>query len=371
MVESNFYLGFVEQALTGGHDPLFPPISISLNGSLAKWRNQLQFIDLRVNDPSLTEFRTEFINSLQKAQDLGIEVIITFPESTIVVYPSPPSNESKPSSPHFRKTRTIPSSEKAVVSFLPCYLAVPRAASDSFSYHTLTVDECLPILEIAHSMGVRKAIVPVSAPGRFLDPQTCKEFSSRFKILDRAAKEKGVSLHLRTGGLPPELYRRLHKETNCSLAFDVGAAYLENVDITRFYETEREQVPILILHQVLPGIDRSDIRRDLIEKTIKDYVKIYAEYSANQATLSNKEQDNSIGNLLSAYRAYLDARNNPHMNLGLFQNGALNLVPLLRLLQQDLEKGREKFLIINSVPNVKNSAFLLKYLSRDSLSGVL
>ena len=78
--ETTFYLGYVEQAIGGGKDPLSPSISISKNGSLAKWRGKLDFLNLRVNDPGLKNYKQEFVNILKKASELGIEVVITLPE---------------------------------------------------------------------------------------------------------------------------------------------------------------------------------------------------------------------------------------------------------------------------------------------------
>ena len=56
-IESTFLLGYVEQGIGASQDPLDPPISISCNGSLAKWRDKLNFIDIRVNDPGLKNDR--------------------------------------------------------------------------------------------------------------------------------------------------------------------------------------------------------------------------------------------------------------------------------------------------------------------------
>ena len=59
------------------------------------------------------------------------------------------------------------------------------------------------------------------------------------------------------------------------------------------------------------------------------------------------------------------------MNLGLFQNGDLNLVPLLRELRKDIEAGNPKILLVEAVPNTRNTDFVMRNVMPDSFPGSL
>jgi hypothetical protein len=101
--ESSIFVGYVEQGISGLQDPLSPPISISRNGSLAKWRGKFHFLDLRVNDPGLRKNRNEFVQMLQKVASLDIETIITLPQFAPVFFDLPPEMPDKPTNPNGRK----------------------------------------------------------------------------------------------------------------------------------------------------------------------------------------------------------------------------------------------------------------------------
>ena len=106
--DTTFFLGYVEQAV-GGFDPLNPPISISKNGSLAKWRGKLDFFDLRVNDLGLAHHKQEYEDLLIKAKELGIEVVMTLPEFIPVSFEMvPPMPSSKPVNPKAKPLKTLP-----------------------------------------------------------------------------------------------------------------------------------------------------------------------------------------------------------------------------------------------------------------------
>ena len=146
--ETTFLLGYVEQAVGGSQDPLDPPISISSNGSLAKWRDKMNFIDIRVNDPGLKNDSEAFEKMLEKTQELGIEAILTLPEYIGSTYKVPPalnpSNSIKREDEKIRGKRKIYQRPEKIVHFRPCYLAIPNAFKDSTMI-------CAPVFFITYS----------------------------------------------------------------------------------------------------------------------------------------------------------------------------------------------------------------------------
>ncbi|MDD3001707.1 MAG: hypothetical protein PHF29_08125, partial [Candidatus Riflebacteria bacterium] len=127
--DTTFFLGYVEQAIGGGKDPLSPSISISKNGSLAKWRGKLDFLDLRVNDPGLKHYKQEFINILKKASELGIEVVITLPEYIPMYFEMAPELPTKaplkqPSETDVPPKKNVYKRPDKLVHFKNCYLAL-------------------------------------------------------------------------------------------------------------------------------------------------------------------------------------------------------------------------------------------------------
>jgi len=362
--EPRILIGCVEQALTDGYDPLLPPISVSLNGTLAKWRGKMQILDLRINDPGLRNYRAAFEDTLAKANALGIEPIVTLPELGLIVYDAPPETDQ----PSFVKT---PPAKQIPLRGVPCfksyYLAVPRTVTDPDAYHTLQVEDCLPILEMALKYKVRKIIVPVSEPGLFLDPIAADEFRSKFKELIAGFRGKGFTFHLRTGGLSKDLFSKIAKETGCFMALNVGMAHLERVNIEELYNMFADQISVLLLHQVLPGIDKWYSRKEEMAKALRYYLKFREDFS-DEIKLGFQQANESIFNRLnSLYREYADAYRNNYFNLGLFQSGDINMVPLLKMIKKDLEKGKEKCLILETVPNIKNAEYLGRYVIGDSL----
>lgn len=253
--ESSVFVGYVEQAIAGRQDPLSPPISISRNGSLAKWRGKFHFLDLRVNDPGLKKYREDFRQMLQKAQTLGIETIVTLPQLSPVLFDLPPEDPEKMAAP-VRKT-SQKKSEK-LVYFKPAFLALYQAVRGSASFAKLATADCIPIIELAAEFGVDKIIVPVSEPGQYLDRMAEEEFEKSFAELDQAAKANGIRLHVRNGGLSERFYKRLKKAFGCGLAYNVGIAHLESDNIFDNYCKWKNDIEILMLHQVLPGLDRCE-----------------------------------------------------------------------------------------------------------------
>ncbi len=398
MSESTLKLGCVEQAIAGGIDPLSPPISVSRNGTLAKWRDKIQLLDLRVNDPGLTRFRSAFEEILDKARTLEIEVIVTLPEAVPEFFePPPPKPEEpkpKPARPareskeerearHAREAEAARAARKLrpygkpipvipVTYFKPAYLAVPRSLPEPDAFRTLSVEECLPILELAGRFSLRHVVVPISEPGLFLDPGAGEELRGKLKTLTAAAREQGLCLHLRNGGLRLDLYKKLHRETGCRLAFNAGIADLERLDLTGTFATYRDQIDIVYLQQVLPGIDKWKARREAMAAGIKRYQAALAEYkAAGPAAADQRGKGTPLGNLLRAWHDYQEACANPNFNLGLFQNGEINPVPLLREIKADLDAGRERLIVVETVPNIKNVEFLGRHLLPEAFTGTL
>lgn len=369
--ETRFFIGCVEQAAAGGYDPLTPPISISRNGTLAKWRGKIHFMDLRVNDPGLKKYRSNFADTLQKAKTLGIEVFLTLPEVIPAVHeppPEPPVNthpqRGRPAPPPLKK----PAPPLPVVTFKDCLLAVPRTVSEADHYHSLTVEECLPIIELAREHGVKNIIVPTSRPGLFLDPAAGEEFRAKLKLLAAAAKQAGITLHVRTGGLSFDLFRRINRELGCMLALDAGWTHLERNNLVAVYEEFRDKISIILMHQVQPGLDKWGAWKDAMELAWREYRKRAAEWHAYPEKGDVQERRLLEGLAYDAFKAYLKTTGNELAYQGLFQSGDINFVPFLKMLRKDLESGRELYLLLEAVPNMKNVEFLSRYLLSDSMS---
>lgn len=367
--ETRFFIGCVEQAASGGYDPLLPPISISRNGSLAKWRGKIHFMDLRVNDPGLKKYRSIYADTLQKAKTLGIEVFLTLPEAIPSVHeppPEPPADTRPPRGRPAPPKKQVPA--LPVVTFQDCLLAVPRTASEPDRYHALTVEECLPIIELAKEHGVKNLIVPTSRPGLFLDPVAGDEFKAKLKLIAAAAKQAGITVHVRTGGLSFDMYRRINREFGCMLALDAGWTHLERNDLVSVYEEFRDKISIILMHQVQPGVDKWRTWKDNMELAWREYQKRYAEWHAYPAKGDPQERRTLEGLAYGAFREYQKTVGNELGYQGLFQSGDINFVPFLKTLRKDLEAGRELYLLLETVPNMKNVEYLSRYLLSDSMS---
>jgi len=367
MSEINFTIGCVEQATTGGMDPLSPPISVSKNGSLAKWRDKIRLLDLRVNDPGLSRFRSQVEDTIVRAKSLNLATLITLPEAIPELIEPPPPPPPKPDDPPRPKGK--PFTNPPVAYFKPCYLAVPRSIPDPSAFQTLSVEDCLPILDLAAEHGLTEAIVPVSEPGVFLDPQAVIELQKKLAAICRHAKEKKIQIHLRNGGMSMDLFHRLQREFGCMLALNVGIAQLERTDLLDIYNTNRKNIKILLFQQVLPGLDRWKARREAMASNIKIYKERFAEFKAAGKAGEIRGKGTPLSCMLRSFHDYQDSCRNTNFNLGLFQSGEINFVPLLRELRADLEQGQDRFLIMEMVPNIKNSEFLGRYLLPEIFSG--
>ena len=363
--ENSFFVGYVEQAIAGFQDPQSPPISISRNGTLAKWRDKFHFLDLRVNDPGLRKHREEFRQMIQKATTLGLETIITLPEFSPVLFDLPPQDPEKVLS----QRKSAAKRPEKLAFFKPAFLVLPKSKEGSQTYYRLSVEDCLPVLELAAENGVKRIIVPVSQPGQYLDPMAEKEFEKSFAALADFASQHQISLHLRNGGLSERLFLKLKSAFGCGLAYNVGIAHLESDDVLANYQKLKEDINILMLHQVLPGVDRWEARHTLLENALKNYVLAKKEYRQSLAEGDEAYSEVCLKRFNARLRDYYEALKNSDSNLGLFQNGDLNLVPLLKEIRKDLDNGQEKLLLLETVPNTKNTDFVFRYLLADSFSG--
>ncbi len=369
--DTTFYLGYIEQGIGGGQDPLTPPISISKNGTLAKWRGKMHVLDLRVNDPGLRHNREGFIQTLQKAEALGIKVVVTLPEYTSRAFDLPPELPPRKDEPVVAPRRPTVKLPENLTHFRPCYLTIPSAAQGSEFFSTLTTGDCLPIIELAAEYKVEDIVVPVSEPGAFIDPQAEQHFRKNLKVIADAARSRGIRLHLRNGGISKTVFRKLAKETGCGLAYNVGIAHLESEDILETYREFRNEISIVILQQVLPGLDKWAARREAMEKSLKDFQQAAKDYQMGIAGRDEHYAEQVLKRWHGAMRSYFEASYNQFFNLGLFQNGDLNLVPLLKELRRDIEAGQQKCCLLETVPNTKNTDFVLRYVIPDSFPGSL
>lgn len=363
--DTTFFLGYVEQAV-GGFDPLNPPISISKNGSLAKWRGKLDFFDLRVNDLGLAHHKQEYEDLLIKAKELGIEVVMTLPEFIPVSFEMvPPMPSSKPVNPKAKPLKTLPQRPEKMVHFKNCYPALPQALEGNKFYKTLNLEDCFPIIELAGKYDVKHVVVPVSQPGVFIDPQTEPKLRKFMKELTNAAGQYGIKLHVRNGGISSNMYKKLAKEFSCGLAYDVGIAQLECDDFEAIYRQFRDNITIVMVQQAYQGFDKWTGRREGMETCLRDYVLAMKDY---KVALDDKDETyaaNVLKRWNDAYYAYLDIAKNKYFNLGLYQNGDLNVVPLLREIRDDVENGDTKYVLICAVPNTRNNEFVLKNVMPD------
>ncbi|MDD3148723.1 MAG: hypothetical protein PHD82_15620 [Candidatus Riflebacteria bacterium] len=366
--DTQFLLGYIEQGIGGGQDPLTPPVSISRNGTLAKWRGKMNVLDVRVNDPGLRNYAGQFTAMLEKTEALGIKTVLTLPEyvsQTYALPPEPPAKKEEPAAPP-RKTSVRPEN---LVHFRPCYLALPSAVQGNEVFATLSAEDCLPIIELAARFKVENVIVPVSEPGTFLDPQAETHFKKSLKIISDAARPHQIKLHLRNGGISNAVFKKMAREFGCGLAFNVGIAYLEGEEIIDTYRLFRNDISILMLQQILPGLDKWAARRDAMEKALKEYLAAAKDHKTGVDEKDGHYAEQVLKRWNIALHDYYDASRNQFFNLGLFQNGDLNLVPLLRELKKDVEAGSLKHCLIEAVPNTRNTDFVLRNVMPDNFPG--
>ena len=70
-----------------------------------------------------------------------------------------------------------------------------------------------------------------------------------------------------------------------------------------------------------------------------------------------------------ALKDYQEARRNSCFNLGLYQSGDLNLVPLLKEIRRSIEAGSEKHVLLAMVPNTRNNDFVVQKVAPENFSG--
>lgn len=366
--DTPFLLGYIEQGIGGGQDPLTPPISISRNGTLAKWRGKMHVLDIRVNDPGLRNYGEQFASLLEKTEALGIKAVLTLPEYVAQMFAMPPEPPAKKEEPAVAPRKTVARPEN-LVHFRPCYLALPSAVQGNEAFTTLSAEDCLPVIELAARFKVENVIVPVSEPGTFLDPQAEIQFKKALKIICDAARPHGIKLHLRNGGISNAVYKKIAREFGCGFAYNVGIAFLEGEEILDTYRLFKNDISIVILQQMRPGLDKWAARRDAMEKALKDYNVAAKDYQAGVADKDAHYAEQVLKRWNNALWEYNDAGRNQFFNLGLFQNGDLNLVPLLRELKKDVESGSQKHCLIETVPNTRNTDFVLRNVMPDNFPG--
>ena len=371
--ESTFLLGYVEQGIGGSQDPLNPPISVSANGSLAKWRNQMNFIDIRVNDPGLKNNRKAFEEMLEKANTLGIEAILTLPEYIAHTFNVPPvmTASPKPKADGRDRGRRAESFQRpeTLIHFRPCYLAVPNALKGNKNYTELSVDDCLPIIEMGASYGVKNIIVPVSEPGQFLDPICERRFKESLRVICEVARKNNIKVLLRNGGISLPVFKKMAKEFGVGMAYNLGIALLECDDIVEVYKQNAQYISVVMFQQLVQGLDKWNARHESMENAISDMLRAEKDYKRGLADNDKHYAEQVLIRYNNAYYAYVDANKNGHYNLGLFQSGDLNVLPLLKEIRIDLEKGNSKYLLLETVPNTKNNDLILRSVMPDSFTG--
>ncbi|MBP7632831.1 hypothetical protein KBA41_01575, partial [Candidatus Ozemobacteraceae bacterium] len=107
---------------------------------------------------------------------------------------------------------------------------------------------------------------------------------------------------------------------------------------------------------------------DAMELAWREYQKRSAEWRGYPAKGDAQERQTLEGLAYDAYRAYQKTTGNELAYQGVFQGGDINYVPFLKTLRKDLEAGRELYLLLETVPNMKNVEFLARYLLSDSMA---
>ena len=107
------------------------------------------------------------------------------------------------------------------------------------------------------------------------------------------------------------------------------------------------------------GIDPQGFRLELSEE----------ERSAALEENDNEYAEKVLKRYNFALKDYEEASLNKFFNLGLFQNGDLNLVPLLKEVRKDIEAGDLKYVLIEAVPNTRNNDFVLKNVLPGTFTG--
>lgn len=371
--DSTLFIGYVEQGIGGSQDPLNPPISVSRNGTVAKWRANMNFIDIRVNDPGLKNNREEFEQLLEKLQPLGIEPILTLPEYIGKTYNVPPAPSAVLPSKKDEKTavtkKPVNQRPENMVHFRPCYLAIPDAIKGNRLYTELTVEDCLPIIELGAKYGVKKIIVPVSEPGLFIDPIAETKFKKSLKAINVAAQKAGMQILLRNGGISASVFKKIAKEYNCGLAYNVGIGLLESDDIVEVYKNNSDYISVIMFQQAFKGLDKWNARRENMEKALADMLKAEKDYNRGLKDNDKKYTEQVLIRYNDAYFAYVDANQNTLYNMGLFQSGDLNVVPLLREIRKDMEHGKDKYLLMETVPNTRNNDFIIRSVMPSNFTG--
>lgn len=370
--ESTFLLGYVEQGIGGSQDPLNPPISISCNGSLAKWRDKMNFIDIRVNDPGLKNNREAFEEILEKATTLGIEPILTLPEYIANTYKIPPASEQpKPKTEEKPRGRTSEPAQRpeTLTHFRPCYLAIPNTLQGNKLYTRLSVKDCLPIIEMGAKYGVKNIIVPVSEPGQFIDPICERAFKEALKPICKAAEEKGIKVLLRNGGISLSVFKKMAKEFGVGLAYNLGIALLECDDIVEVYKQNSQYISVVMFQQLIQGLDKWNARRENMETAISEMLRAEKDYNRGLADNDKHYAEQVLIRYNNAYFDYVDANQNRLYNLGLFQSGDLNVIPLLKEIRKDLENGKTKYLLLETVPNTRNNDLIMRSVMPTSFTG--
>lgn len=415
--DTTFFLGYVEQGL-GGADPLSPPISISKNGTLAKWRGKLDFIDLRVTDLGLKRFKSEYEEVLNKTKDLGIEVVMSLPEWVPLYYELPPeapphiieqerlrqeqeeqaallyrpepreetnkeasektdeeTHKETPEEPQEEikeeakeEAKEEPNPTKKIVAkvrdrlvyFKNCYLGLPERLQGNMLYQELSLEDCMPIVELAAQHGVKHLIIPVGQPGIYLDPPGEQAFRERFEQIYKEAKALGIRCHLRNGGISDLTLRRLLKDFDCGYAYNVGIAELEGEDFNAYYRENADIISFLMIHQTLGGYNKWVEHKEKTLAALKNYIDKQKNYKAALELDDEEEIEYAFKHYGYGFNDYNEARLSRSFNLGLFQNGDMNLVPLLKQVRKDIEKGDAKYILVEAVPNTKNNDLVMK-----------
>ncbi|MBF0408611.1 MAG: hypothetical protein HQM10_14775 [Candidatus Riflebacteria bacterium] len=395
------FYGYVEQAVCGGFDPLSPAISISRNGSLSKWRGNFHSLDLRVNDPGLRSYYQEVKTTLEKAAGLEIETNITLPEffHLVVDSPPPPPNQEQHAPPNpgslrpdgtsrikkepevvrervscfFSTLNAIPSSVQGTILQKPPadfsdseLIELVKAAPGGILWYKLSQNDILPIIDLAIESKVKRLIVPVSEPGLYLDNHSEDEFLSMLNFVKKRLHGKDVELCIKNGGLSSDFFKKLHNETGCKLVYNIGTAFIERQDFQEFYTVNRDKISALILQQLVPGVNKFRQWRNAYLRNFQSYLPEVQNYAKAAAKGDEAERVIAVKLLLNSYFKYVDSRKNEFFNHGLFQNGDINLVPFLKLLKSDLRNSKDLCLIIESVPNLKNTQFLDRILTGES-----
>ncbi len=178
-----------------------------------------------------------------------------------------------------------------------------------------------------------------------------------------------MNVLLRNGGISLPVFKKMAKEFGVKLAYNLGIALLEGDNIVEVYRQNSEAISVVMFQQLIQGLDKWNNRREEMEKALKDMLRAEKDYNKGLEEKDTHYAEQVLIRYNDAYYAYVDANRNNLYNLGLFQSGDLNVIPLLKEIRKDIQNGSIKYLLIETVPNTKNNDLIMRSVVPNNFTG--